>query len=1428
MVAATTALFFPLQRRLDTLMESWQRQTIAAVEKRFGYTINYERIRPTILVRLEIFNARMSDGSDTLLSLQRLSVKYNIIRLLRGDIEGAVSKIILVNTTLHIDAEKDSKLLSIFSSDKPQSKTSLTAAPSPRLPSVPDLTIRGNNVNIDYSSSRFSLSVENLFFSLQGGQSPHFSSRGRITFSLKGAEQASIATPFQALITAEGTWKSSDTAGVTIGLRDLQSPFMTIPTVRFHASLDGETLIVEKAADRIPLDLSLRHDFSESATQLEILSEAFVPSSFLSLRGDYDSINPWLRNSYSGKMEVRYDKNHSRLTYSTDMAAQLRYISGVELPFPLNHHVQIAATGDEKGMKIDLLRVTSSDMDFRLSGTALFSPLVFDLDFDIGRLAIDENLISGKGRLSYNRDGLVLTSDHISYNDIKLSKLETWLSFDSAGSSDFSLRMTVPDENSDKQGHIAAEGEFRWKDSFYLESSLSIQSVPLANFYSELQRRGVEIPSFLPPPYLDMDGFFSTDKKRLSYSVVGLRITDGSADHYLSLSGAGTLDEHTIRNFDLRWGDYVAGGSSTFYIRDQALLAESDITVNQISYGFTAYYNFGKSLVLSGDHGSRLIARFKDDGLYLAAEADAFPLPIKLKEAADLSFSLHGRYRSPSSWRLVVDTFRFTSFFAFEGSGSIGNNAAFLTNISYQREGAPLRGSISASYPDNSPLKAQGWVSLSDPKNEETYLGAFSLDPNGFSANFDIQNAPLSRFTIKKPQGKISGKLIAKGPYRDPDFSVDLALAEGQQADKPLELEVRAEKKGSELQLKYGRGRFGNHIFQKISGLLMLNDGHITLSGEYRPYYQKKLQSVGFLLEGQTAPVNRLSALADIAQSPLSMGVTLDPILTSDGTMDSQHYELKKEEGTISVTGGPQEAINGYYRKGGDFYLGLSDPLPIVGNVNGHLVEKEISADISLESADLSLLDGIADIGFFALHDGRAEGSLHIEGSINDPSFSGAISIQEARASSSLFPNELSLFDAYVRMTDKEVSLIAEPIRSGNATLDVSLGLVIERWLPRNYSITIRPEGENGVKTEYAISGGGVDVTGYTRGIFEISGSATTLNLSGDLVLNDASITLQNKQNQKTKSNQETKQRRKRDFTLDLKITSGKRVEFFWPTINFPILRSFAETEQSVIIRFDSAERSFGLKGSIGIQGGEISYLQRNFLITKGDIEFNENADRFDPRLSVEAVLREIDDDGKPLKIYLTVDDQPLSKFEPKFSSDPAMSDAEIITILGASLPSRIGSEAIDLTTSLALTGSLVTQLGIIGTFESRVKDVLNVDLFSIRTQMIQNLIIDRLGSALGNEDYEGSDLSQYLDNTTIFLGKYFGNDLFIQGTLQIQANQVTDQIVNKNDLYINSEISLEWKTPLFLLELAIEPDFENPIDTLDNTSLGLSWSFSY
>jgi translocation and assembly module TamB len=339
-----------------------------------------------------------------------------------------------------------------------------------------------------------------------------------------------------------------------------------------------------------------------------------------------------------------------------------------------------------------------------------------------------------------------------------------------------------------------------------------------------------------------------------------------------------------------------------------------------------------------------------------------------------------------------------------------------------------------------------------------------------------------------------------------------------------------------------------------------------------------------------------------------------------------------------------------------------------------------------------------------------------------------------------------------------------------------------------------------------------------------------TIELYGDLLVSNASVTLQNQDiGDDGTADSAAKNQVPFDILVDISIETGRRVEFFWPTTNFPILRSFAAPEQHLTIAVDSSKGEFSLLGDITIQGGEVSYLQRNFLLTRGEISFNENENRFDPRLTFEAILRDMSSEGEPIKIFLNVNNQPLSRFEPRFTSEPSMSDAEIIAVLGASLPSRIGQEALDITAGLALTGSMVSQLGILNSFESRVKEVLNLDLFSIRTYMIQNLILDRVGSVITNEAVQGSAFSRYLDNTSIFLGKYFGNDLFIQGTLQIQANDAfTDESIYEDELFIDSEISIEWETPLFLLDFAIRPDFINPLETVNNASLGLRWGFSY
>ncbi len=1412
-------------------MENWQERTIASLEERFGYEISYDSIRPTILVSLEISNVAFGNKENSLLRLQRLLVRYNIFKLLRGDIETAISEVLIINSTLSLDTERDRELFSLFSSGNQESSLF-------RLPSLPDLTITGKNISLNYRSELFSFSMDSLFFSLKGGEKTEVDGRGALTFTMNAENGSDAPIVWKSSINASGGWSGEDTASLIIGFRDLESSMLSLPVVRLQANIDNQSIRITKIADRIPLDLSFSHSFADSVSKMELLMESFEPSSFLSLRGRAETAGPWLRNEYDGSLSMQYRHDSKELDYNGDLSARIRYTSGIELPFPVDHQVHIQASGNMNSVNISQLRVTSRDMDLALSGTGTFQPLTFQTGISLKRLDLAEGRVRGSGNLEYDGSVFRLRSDSMSYNELELDEIEALIIPDSGGNIDFSLNAYFPHLREEERGFIFAEGELGYGEFFFLDSSVVADSIPLSHFFPELEMRGLAVPDSIPDPFLDASLFFSTDGSRLSYSINRLAVRDEGKERYFRLAGAGTLEEHSIRSFEGKWGDYTLQGAAELSLGKGSLLASSDFSLNEIEYGFSAYYDFGKSMVISGEYGTRLTARFRDKEVYLAAEADSFPIPLPADEPSELSFSLYGRYTNSFSWQLVLDTFTFEGLLpvspdparsvSIEAGAVIDGESARFTHLLYDDGTVPLEGSLTLHYPLNKPRLSEGWLSFSASDDSERYLGSFVLNDETFSARVSAEEIPLTRLGLQEVSGRISGKADIGGPYSDPDFSFEARLADGQFNDKPLELEIVAARQEQILILEYARARYNSHAIQKLNGRLDFETGSLSMNGEYRPLSQTGLQSASFMIAGASGKISSLFDLPSLIDSPFRLEIDIASIITAEGELEPQSYLLEREKDTISISGGPENAIAGYYNRSGDFRLTLDQPLPVNGTISGLIGDKTITSDITITNADLSLLEGIADIGFFALNDGTATGSIKVRGSLNDPSFAGSVSVIGASASSSLLPDELSLFDAFIRINDKNVSVIAEPIRSGEATLDASVELTLERWLPRTFKITIKPEGETGVKTEYAIPNGGVDVTGYTRGVFIIEGSPGTLRLSGDLTVTNAAISLKNEQSARNRRESTGRRSRKNDFFLDLAITTGRKVEFFWPTVSFPILRSFAQTDQQVNISFNSQEETFSLRGDIAIQGGEISYLQRNFLINRGAISFNESADRFDPRLSVEAVLREMDEKGEPIKIFLGVNNQPLSRFEPRFSSEPAMSDAEIIAILGAALPTRIGQEAIDLTAGLALTGSLVTQLGIVGSFESKVKEVLNVDLFSVRTQMIQNLILDRVGGAFTNEEYVGGDFSRYLDNTTIFLGKYFGNDLFIQGTLQIQANQVSEQIVNQNDLFIDSEISLEWKTPLFLLELAVRPDFQSPLDSINNTSLGLSWGFSY
>ncbi|MCF6336136.1 MAG: translocation/assembly module TamB, partial [Spirochaetales bacterium] len=423
----------------------------------------------------------------------------------------------------------------------------------------------------------------------------------------------------------------------------------------------------------------------------------------------------------------------------------------------------------------------------------------------------------------------------------------------------------------------------------------------------------------------------------------------------------------------------------------------------------------------------------------------------------------------------------------------------------------------------------------------------------------------------------------------------------------------------------------------------------------------------------------------------------------------------------------------------------------------------------------------------------------------------------------SLLANKIEPFNTTVLFSDKTLSIGSEILNINNGVAKVEADFIIEKWIPGTYSVDVKVPADKGIHVIYDVPGIGLSLDGLINGDLQLYGNKSMFSINSDLKVDECIIGIGQKE--------ETEQRDRRPLSIDMDFTTGKDVQFIWPSKTLPILQATAQSDQVINFKLDSLSNTFSVNGDIKIKHGGINYFQKSFYLTKGSILFNESELKFDPILDFTAKIKEVDSRGEVVNISLILDKTPLSKFEPRFESDPPLPDVEIFSILGTGIFTEIGSEKIDLTSALLLTSDLVTQFGIIQTFEKKVKSIFNLDLFSIRTQMIQNILIDRyVEDSSRFTDGRLDSFGSYLNNTTLYLGKYFGNDIFLQALLQISNEQLSaaGQLSATDELSLESTISLEWQTPFFLLGFSIKPDFNDPLSSIQNTSLKLSWDYSY
>ncbi|MCL2558385.1 MAG: translocation/assembly module TamB, partial [Treponema sp.] len=361
------------------------------------------------------------------------------------------------------------------------------------------------------------------------------------------------------------------------------------------------------------------------------------------------------------------------------------------------------------------------------------------------------------------------------------------------------------------------------------------------------------------------------------------------------------------------------------------------------------------------------------------------------------------------------------------------------------------------------------------------------------------------------------------------------------------------------------------------------------------------------------------------------------------------------------------------------------------------------------------------------------------------------------------------------------------PTAVGAGAGTVSAVFRFERWIPGVFDIDIFVPRESPIPFEVNLPG--FAAHGDTAGNFRVSMADGELELWGDLWANNAEMSVD--VDTLGDSPEEPFSGATTPFILDLTITSGAIVEFFYPSARFPIVRATPEMGTRLDITADSRARQFSIDSDVRIRRGEVFYFQRSFYMRSGVLTFRENEQGFAPLLTARAEVRDRSSEG-PVTLSMIVDNAPLTTFTARFESSPPLSQVEIFDILGQTITGGTPIASIedrDMARALALASTdFLAQFFVVRAIEQQVRNITGLDMFSVRTQALQNAIFLATGFIQPQVD-TNRWLGNYFDNTTIFGGKYIGQSMFVQGMLSMRSDA-------EGGLILQPDLGIEFQGP--------------------------------
>jgi hypothetical protein len=1440
LTALSVFLFVPrLNDVANRVVSGRIRDIRTRIETALGLSISFDYLSPSILRSASFSRLSISEpGGRTLLSAGKVRALYDIFAVLRGNSAEALTGLELEDVTLDIRLPEDravfDRLGALFGGGAGAGL-------------LPKIVVMGRNVSASLTIEGFgtaSFDARKVGFST-AKEEPAISLEGRFSLGLAGRGLGTISGPLSLSGSLSRNFRKAR-LGLAIAA---ESRDLSLSMQHFELVYGDGQLALTKVKDRAPLDADIRVDFGGGESSVSLRMDGFAPSRSLKLSGRYASFEPWLEIPYSGNLAVKIPGcDLARIRYDISLEGSLpaRFLPGDNPSI----RAEIAAQGDASSVSIEKARLENGPDIIEYAGSFRFADLSPDGVLDLRLSAMGGKLgISSSVRLVGHDGEYAAMADQATIGGIVFRDI----AFAAARKGplvDFNLSFRPPSsmdsESSVSLSRFSGEaGEANGMSSVRCEGSISLDANPSLELSVELET--IDLGPFEPLlaaltgspktasllSSLKVGGtlFATSDFKRLSWSAPELTMVSRSVPSaYALLSLSGTSNTLVVKHAMVSAGGYSMEGSGKVDFSEADRLSfEASLTLKDIPYTIKGLIR-GHGLSITGDYGLEISAIAADGDNFVTAKANGLPLPIN-GGLFLATVDANGRFASLQDWEMSIARLalvptgeKMTGIPKVELAGTFGPSSGGLSSLRIEDKFSSLSGKAALDYSLSNPLTAHISARLSaggegKPSSPlESYVLDASYSEDKIDCVVDLFASPLARFGKLPITGSADGRIAIKGGLADPGINFRLKLLDGRYLDQTLVFGAAGSYAGSVLELHDVTAAYQAHSISGGTVQFSFADASATIALDYSGTIAD--EPVKFSLAAKCASMRAAAsrgargALSEMLESYVARG-SLSGFSFGTISEKSWPFEASVDPASVRVVGGSSGELRFKYATDHSFSASLRDPFPVRAEVSGRFDGESIDMSVQGLRFDLGLLSPALPPDLVKIISGKARGGFRAIGLANDPEITGEIDLEGASFKIlGWLSEDIGPLNAAIVARGRNVSVTVPSVKAGKATVALNCQAMFDHWMPSGLTASVKTLEKSRLSLDMVISG--IHAKGDATGDLRFALQGDVLVLDCDVTLDKGTVVVSPATFAQNLANPPTPQI---FMAVAANVRFGRGVHIFFPSSDFPIISGFSDPSSQLFIRFDQATDDFTLKGAVALRGGEVFYIQRNFFLKNGKIVFNEGTDRFEPRVTLLAELRDSNEAG-PVIITLRADNAPLSNFKPQLSSDPPMTETQIALLMGQNLLGASADSQVDIRKAIISGSEFIPQLNVARIFEDRLRDLSGLDMFYVSTKVLQNWLINVSGQSPSTPN---DTLGSYFDQSELYAGKYLTDSIFAHASMNVQNNP----LAGANTLGIDSEFGLELNSPFGLIQWSMDKkSWDNLV--ISDESLSLSWKLAY